>query len=118
MKPFLMCSAILSLAALSACAPHHVSRDDTRASTTPTLTDYHWTMNRAVDPAGNADQQWMLSRPDQTPATLTFDEQRLVVTGLCNHMGASYSVDETQINISQVASTMKMCPDQALMHYE
>lgn len=120
MKLALMCSAILTIAGLSACAhdPGLGMDTDTPSRTVTTLTDYHWTMDRAVDAAGNYDQQWIYGNTEETPVTLTFDAQRLAITGLCNNMGASYTVDGTNISISQVVGTMKMCPDSSLMRYE
>lgn len=119
MKLALMCSAILAIAGLSACAHPDLGVNSDEAARTPsTLTDYHWTMDRAVDGSGSYDQQWIYGNVGDVPVTLTFDQQRLVITGLCNSMGASYATDGTKIQISQVVGTMKMCPDQALMRYE
>lgn len=121
MKPYLMFGAILTIAGLSACAHpdwQNTAGTDSEDHTTTTLNAYHWTMNRAVDADGRSEPQWIYQRDDGTPVTLTFNEQRLAVAGLCNSMGASYTVDGTKINISQAVSTMKMCADESLMRYE
>ena len=121
MKPYLIGSAILAIAGLSACTHPGVQSTasmDSVDTTATTLNAYHWTMNRAVDPAGNSDPQWIYQHNDGTPVTLTFDKQRLAVAGLCNSMGASYTTDGTKIEISQAVSTMKMCADESLMRYE
>lgn len=120
MKPALICSVVLVAAGLAACShyPGNGMNADTSAHSPSTLTDYRWTMNRAVDAAGNPDQQWIHGNIDENPVSLAFDQHRLAVTGLCNNMGASYTVDGTKINISQVVGTMKMCPDPSMMRYE
>lgn len=119
MKLPLICSALLTVASLSACVHHDGGMGGfVPSQTETTLTSYHWTMNRAVDASGNTDQQWIYENIHETPVTLTFDTQRLSVKGLCNNMGASYTIDGANINISQVMGTMKMCPDEALMRYE
>ena len=121
MKSYLIGSAVLAIAGLSACTHpgvHRTTSMDSVDTTATTLNAYHWTMNRAVDPAGNSDPQWIYQHNDDTPVTLTFDKQRLAVAGLCNSMGASYTTDGTKIEISQAVSTMKMCADESLMRYE
>lgn len=118
MKRYLVCSAVLAFAGLSACANHNEASMDTSdtVNSATTLTAYHWTLGRAIDPKGGNDPQWI---DDQgAPVTLTFDKQRLAISGLCNSMGASYVTDGPKITINQVVSTMKMCPDQSLMRYE
>ena len=121
MRPYLFSSALMFVAGLSACA-HYDGRDATQAETMDhtetTLNAYHWTMNRAVDANGNSDPQWIYQRSDAGPATLTFDTQRLAVSGLCNSLGASYTIDGTKIEIDHAVSTMKMCADESLMRYE
>lgn len=123
MKPHLLCSVILTVAGLSACAHHGsdvASRNDADEPMSTTLNAYHWQLDRAVTASGDADMQWILPNRPQQPLTLTFHEQqqRLVVSGLCNPTGASYDVDGSNIHVSQVASTMMMCPDESLMRYE
>ena len=103
----------LLAAGLAACI--HNSGDNTSTSTA--LTAYHWNMDQAVDMSGHSDDQWLPTR-NATPTTLSFSDDRLGVSGLCNTMSASYTLEGSKINISPVTSTMKMCADEALMRYE
>ena len=106
-------TAILLAAGLAACAK---STDDTMSNPT-TLTAYHWSIDQAIDASGNSDTQWL--RADSTnTATLSFSENSLGISGLCNAMGADYRVDGSTIKIAPVVSTMMMCADDALMRYE
>lgn len=121
MKPHLIGSAVLAVAGLTACAHHgeqntegHHAVDQNNAH----LTAYHWQMDRAVDAVGAPDPRWVWRSNDNKRVTLTFDEERLAVAGLCNNLGAHYRVDGSKIRIDQVVSTMRMCPDQSLMQYE
>ncbi len=89
------------------------------ASNADALSAYHWQLQDAVDSAGARQAQWMRQADKgQQPMTLTFQDKRLSVTGLCNMLSAGYAVKGEYMNISQVVSTMRMCGDQSLMHYE
>ena len=70
-----------------------------------TLTAYHWQLDQT--PVATAQ-----------PVQLTFADQRMSVTGLCNNLMAGYNVNGAAMKIQQVAGTMRMCNDQALMKYE
>lgn len=121
MRPHLICSAVLAVAGLTACAHqgeqstavHHAAGQDNTH-----LTAYHWELDRAVDAAGTPDPRWVWQSGDNKRVTLTFDKERLAVDGLCNNMGAHYQVEGPKIHIDQIVSTMRMCPDQSLMRYE
>ena len=104
---------ILLAAGLAACS--HSSDND--MDTSSFLTGYHWHMDQALDNSGNSDSQW-LRADDANTASLRFTDDRLAVSGLCNSMGGGYSLEGSSIKISPLASTMKMCADQALMQYE
>lgn len=121
MKPYLLFSAVLAVAGLTACAHqgeqntaerHTVDQDSAQ------LTAYHWELDRAVDTAGAPDPGWIWQPGNNKSVILTFYEQRLAVAGLCNNMGAHYTLDGSKIHIDQAVSTMRMCPDQSLMRYE
>src|SRR5690606_12887692 len=116
-----LCAALLATG-LGACAHHDAGRssaDATPVHDVGTLMAYHWQLQDAVDAAGAAQPQWK-RQPDQKqgPMQLTFQDQRLSVTGLCNMLGAGYAVKGEYMDISQVVSTMRMCSDQSLMAYE
>jgi len=106
---------VLTLGGLAACA-HQDGGVSPGSETASSLSAYHWQLGKALDGSGNAQPQW--AGPGDKAVTLTFKDQRLSVTGLCNAMGASYRTTGTQIHISQVTSTMRMCSDTALMKYE
>lgn len=113
-------STLLIVAGLGACGHFDGTDPGTNPvmeSTPQTLAAYHWTLDRAVDAAGESDPQWIRNNNPE-PVRLTFQEQRLGVTGLCNSMGASYKTDGSKISIDHVVSTMMMCPDESLMRYE
>ena len=105
--------------ALSACAQHN-SQDasDNKMNASTTLTAYHWNLDQAVDADGNSESQWLRPESVEAPTRLTFSENRLAVTGLCNNMNAGYHLKGSNIEISPAASTMMLCPDEALMQYE
>lgn len=85
-------------------------------STKTILTDFHWELDRSVDQTGVTSLKWL--RAEGEPLVVTFGDQSLNVTGLCNVMNAGYQTDGAQIKISQVVGTLRMCADQSLMHYE
>lgn len=124
MKPYLIFGAALTLAALTSCTsvPRDSSRDlqpvHTSQQTNPSLTEYQWTLDRAVDAAGATDIIWTRPANGGGPAVLTFGDRILTVSGLCNILNASYLLDGPRIQIGQVTSTMRSCPDESLMRYE
>lgn len=75
------------------------------AASTQSLTAYHWQMQPSFD-------------ANRQPVQLTFQNQRLSVQGLCNALAAGYTIDAQKMTITQVAGTMRMCNDPALMKYE
>lgn len=107
----------ISIAALLATGLAACTHNSDNNMDTSNLTAYHWSMSQAVDASGNGDTQWLRSG-DATPASLSFTDDRLGVSGLCNTMSAGYTLDGSKIDISPVASTMMMCADEALMRYE
>lgn len=114
LKPLTKLSAVILLATgLSACA--NSANNNMNDSTT--LTAYHWQMDQAIDANGSSDSQWLRAEGSK-PVTLNFHEDRLGISGLCNAMGAGYTIDDSTISIEQVVSTMMMCSDEELMRYE
>lgn len=121
----LIFASVLAVAALASCAHRDTTVHRTDIAPTPAnmasasderITDWHWRLDRAVDPAGVTDTRWL--RPSNMPVTLTFGDQILSIAGLCNVMNAGYRVADDDIRIGQVTSTMRMCPDESLMRYE
>lgn len=106
-------AAMLLITAFTACA--HDSEKTIDDSTL--LTAYHWHMDQALDSEGKSDTR-LLSADRKTPATFNFHDDRVGVSGLCNGLGAAYSLDGSVIKVEPVVSTMKMCDDEELMRYE
>lgn len=109
-RTFLWLLAAVCLQGLAACAIQGngtsvAGMPASPSGTSQTLTAYHWLLQPDFD-------------PNRKPVQLTFQDQRLNVQGLCNNMGASYSLGGQEMVIKQVASTMRLCDDPALMKYE
>ncbi len=98
-----LCSA-LAISGLAACAHQGAANPDMAASA-DTLTAYHWQLEQPRAATAK-------------PVQLTFADQRLMVSGLCNVLGASYNIDGPKMTVQQVVGTLRMCPDQALMKTE
>lgn len=80
------------------------------------LLAYHWQLQRASGP----DQAWFdtLAPALPAPVELTFDGQRLAVSGLCNHMAAGYEWDGQALHVGLAMATKRACSDSALMRAE
>ena len=109
--------AILAVASLtlSACANN---TDQNQTDAASALTAYHWHIDQALDAKGNSDSLWLRTKERNIDATLAFGDNNVGVSGLCNLMGADYTIDKSQIVIAPFISTMRMCDDQLLMQYE
>lgn len=98
------------LPVLSACAiqgqPASIAKPAQPAAAELLLSDYHWVSQSIENTA------------TPYPVELTFFDQRLVVTGLCNNISAGYHLQGQKMRIQHPASTMRMCDDLDLMHYE
>lgn len=121
MKRSLLCC--IALSGLTACAHQQTGGPATTTQTATghadMLTAYHWQLEKAVDDQGLNQAQWIRQTGDEDrPLDLTFKDQRLSVGGLCNRLGASYATASTQMRITQVVGTMRLCPDESLMQYE
>lgn len=112
----------LALSGLTACAQQTggpAKSTQTAAGHDDMLTAYHWQLERAIDDQGTAQPQWIRQNGNEDgPLDLTFKDQRVSVSGLCNKLGASYAITGTQMRINQVVGTMRLCPDESLMQYE
>ena len=110
-----------AISVLSACAMNSntsSSSSETSAagtSTPSTLSAYHWDLSDVRNASGAVQKEWL---PPNTSVRLSFDDQRVAISGLCNLMGAGYRLDAGAIEISPVVGTMMACPDAGLMQYE
>lgn len=121
MKRSLIWCMALALGGLSACAqqPGGPTASQQAPRHDDVLTAYHWQLEQAVDRQGDAQPQWLRQGDSKAnQLVLTFEDQRVSVSGLCNSLGAGYATTGTQMRISQVVSTMRMCSDESLMQYE
>lgn len=108
--------SVLSACAMNSNTTSSSSETSVAGTSTPsTLLAYHWDLSDARDASGATQKEWM--RPT-TAVRLSFDDQRLAISGLCNRMGTSYRLDAGAIEISPVVGTMMACPDAGLMQYE
>jgi len=113
-----------ALGLLAACAMDQ-NRNSTAAAAEPgptsttALSAYHWDLTGARDAGGATQTRWMppVTR-NGAPLRLSFANQRLSVSGLCNRLGAGYDAQGHQLKISQVVGTMMACGEPGLMQYE
>ncbi|CAM3825541.1 DUF4377 domain-containing protein [Bordetella tumulicola] len=127
MKPLLLRFLLAAtVSTLSACAMNantpsssHTPMSDAATTAPATLSAYHWDLAEARDASGAEQTTWV---PPKTrggaPLRLDFSDQRLSVSGLCNRLGGSYSVDTNKITISSIVGTMMACNDEGVMQYE
>lgn len=76
------------------------------------LTEYHWQLTAATDPAGQRITA-LFARPDK-PLQLDFDEQDVSISNTCNRMHGSWSLAGGKLTIGDLASTLMACNDPAL----
>lgn len=119
---------LVAVASLTACAsggqkPDTSTNQPLNAMTTPSsqkssqlLSDHHWQLVGAQNAQGKAESGWL--QTGGGPVSLRFRESSLNISGLCNNMGAGYTLNGQRIQISHVAGTMKMCANEAQMRYE
>lgn len=106
-----------TLGMLAACA-NQPSAPPT-ADAENTLTAYHWDLTDARDSGGAPQANWVPPRTRQgQPLRLTFSDGRLAVSGLCNQLSASYTLQGSQIRVSPMMGTMMACSDATMMQYE
>lgn len=104
-RPLFWLCTVLAIQGLSACAQQGGAAPEAASAAPGTLAAYHWQLDQT--PVATA-----------KPVQLTFADQRVSVTGLCNNLMAGYNVNGAAMKIQQVAGTMRMCNDPALMKYE
>ncbi|MBV7455122.1 META and DUF4377 domain-containing protein [Acidovorax sp. sif1233] len=75
-----------------------------------------WDVTSAVDSQGRAAAYWRLD--GRAPVRLQFDKGQLLVRNLCNAVGAAYQLDGHRIQLARPTSTLRACPDSALMALE
>jgi len=108
---------VSAIGGLGACAAP--SSEDKNALQEDLLSDYHWDLANAQSAAGTTQSTWVPPKTrDGQPLRLTFEDQRLYVSGLCNRLSASYTLSANKIRISPPISTMMACGDDELMQYE
>lgn len=110
-------TALIGLAACSTSqTTSHTSAQQGSMNNTTALQAYHWTLSTVT-----ANDQPAAAAPvagDGKPLVLDFSNQRISVNGLCNQLSGSYTLDGGRMTVSQIASTLKACPDSQLMRYE
>jgi heat shock protein HslJ len=105
---------VCAVASLSACAMQ-TDRPDNIAQT-DLLSDYHWDLTSAQ---GTTPSNWVPPKTrDGQPLRLSFQDQRVSISGLCNRMAAGYTVTADKISITQPMSTMMACGNDGVMQYE
>ena len=115
-------SGLLVAASLAGCASSPAPKSSTTATASSmthsaqALSDFHWSLASATNANGQTEAGWL--NTGAGPASLLFQNGRVSVTGLCNNMFAPYVVQGQSIQISRLAGTMKMCPNETLMRYE
>ena len=108
--------AIAAIAALmTACA----AAPPPSAGPAARLQAYDWNLTAAYDPRGQAAPDWRLD--DRLPLRVHFEGGRISVRNLCNLLGATYTLQDTRLQILEIShplSTKRWCPNQSLMSLE
>lgn len=114
---------LIALAGLAACASSAPPQHTTAPSTGKIMQDssqqlgaYQWQLKAATNANQQAQPGWL--QTGSGPVTLRFQNNQVLISGLCNNMMAQYRLQGQQMAISQVAGTMKMCANETLMRYE
>lgn len=83
------------------------------------LTDYHWRLQSVLDENKHALPQIPSELLNSNKGiTLQFSDDRILVEGLCNHISNAYELKDGQLTVGHGISTMKACPESALMMAE
>lgn len=80
------------------------------------LQSHKWTLVTAFDSQGAADPGWQLA--GHAPLELVFAHGQLLVHGLCNMLGASYTQTNQHLIVSHPISTKRACADRDWMRLE
>lgn len=109
--------AVIGLAACSTPQPTSpTSAQQGSMNSTTALQAYHWMLSTVT-----AQDQPPAAAPTVgggKPLILDFSNQRVSVNGLCNLLSGSYTLAGDRMDVSQIVSTLKACPDSQLMRYE
>lgn len=87
----------------SAAATSELALDPTR------LTQFHWRLHDAANAEGSRVDE--LFGDVSNRVQVDFNEGRLSISGACNQIGGSYSIDRTTLKPGQLVQTMKACDD-------
>src|SRR5690625_8040544 len=111
MKKTLLFISLTAVLGLSACVG--VQKDDSamQAADQKILTAYNWTLERVTMPAGG-------ERPETLgqqvrPFDLSFMDNRLAVSVLCNSMSGSYQIAQDTIQVKPMKGPKMMYSDYA-----
>lgn len=80
------------------------------------LRGFTWNLDSAVDAAGKPIAP--LQREGRYGLTLSFRDDRLGVSGGCNHVGGSFKLDGDRLEVKDFVSTLMGCSDQRLMQMD
>lgn len=110
-------AAFIGLAACSTPQPvSPTSAQQGSMNSTTVLQAYHWMLSTVT-----AQDQPPAAAPtvrDGKPLILDFSDQQVSVSGLCNLLNGSYTLAGDRMDVSQIVSTLKACPDDQLMRHE
>ncbi len=76
----------------------------------------HWQLQQASDAHGTALRSLFVD--GTPPLQLDFSDLRIQVSQTCNALGANYSVTETQLQISRVVPSKRLCAQSRRMAQE
>lgn len=117
-------TASLAFAGLTACsAPSTTimthSGEKVTLDAEQSLQAFNWNLVNTVYSDGQVNPAFSnQSNRISRPFSLSFIEQSLSLSGLCNTMNAGYKTQGQNIHIGQAMSTMKACADTDLMSFE
>lgn len=125
----LVLAAALSGAMLAACAAPSANRGGDAAGAGPAavksdpapasaiaLDGYTWNLDTAVDAAGKPIA--LLQRDGKYGLKLSFNGDKLGVTGGCNIIGGGFKLDGDRLVVGELQTTLRACMDQRLMHMD
>lgn len=100
-------------------SPEPVAPEPASVQANLALHDFQWRLAQVLD----GQQQDVTQVPtdlldSERGIQLRFIDQRLLIEGLCNHLSAAYQQQGDRLSLSHPVSTMKACPDSALMAAE
>lgn len=112
MKKTLIFLSVAGVMGLAACTSAPKGEAMTEQADQALLSAYSWRLDRVFVPAE-------ASQAEQVrPFDLSFTDNHLSVSGLCNSLGGAYQLDGAHIEVQPMMSTKMMCADEALMQLE